>query len=106
MGVGICGSPSEAETEAAQATRTSFGGVLQTAGDFILPLRMGIHVLDEFHTQFLAITPAFITPDCIFFRRIDVRVAVEHYRGDALFLHTLQYGAAAGSAAAVEKNFV
>ena len=81
----------EAELEAFQASAAPLRLVLQTF-DGIEPILMVIIRVNDFQTERLRISRAFVLADLIFLKRIYVRITIIYDRSDVVLHHRLDDG--------------
>ena len=104
VGVGVCCRRPEAHLEAPQAARPAFRLVFK-ALDGLQPSAVVVVGIYYVEAERLGVSRTFVLAYVIFFKRVNVRIAIEYCRAYAVAQHTLYYGRRAWGATRVEQYF-
>ena len=97
------GGGCEADAEALEATRTSFGFMFKSL-NLLKPCFVIIVAINPRDAEAVCMALAFVFADVVFFLRIDVGIEIEDGGTDAMLKHPLYDGGRAGGAAGMQKD--
>ena len=102
--LGLEGGGGEADTEALEATGTSFGFVFESL-DLLEPVLVVVVAVYPTDAEAVGMALAFVFADFVFLEGVDVGVVVEDGGTDVVLEHPLDDGGGAGGTAGVEEDF-